>query len=63
MVGDGLPTDITGANRQGLDVLFITDGIHAHDLGTPGAPEPAKVRDRLAQEGLSATHFMPRLVW
>ena len=62
-IGDGLPTDITGANRQGLDVLFITDGIHAHELGTPGAPDPAKVEARLAQEGLRAAHYIPRLAW
>ena len=27
-IGDGLATDIAGANRQGLDVLFIGGGIH-----------------------------------
>ncbi len=62
-IGDGLPTDITGANANGLDVLFITNGIHQHELGRPGQPDPAKVRARLAAEGLGAAHFMPTLAW
>ncbi|HWY60530.1 MAG TPA: TIGR01459 family HAD-type hydrolase [Rhizomicrobium sp.] len=31
-VGDGLFTDIMGANRAGLDVLFIADGIHGEEV-------------------------------
>lgn len=62
-IGDGLPTDITGANRQGFDVLFITEGIHAADLGPSLNPDPRKVADRLAAEGLRADYFMPRLAW
>jgi HAD superfamily hydrolase (TIGR01459 family) len=62
-VGDGLPTDITGANRQGFDVLFITEGIHAADLGPSLQPDPARVSGRLAAEGLRADYFMPRLAW
>ena len=31
-VGDGLFTDIMGANRAGLDVLFIADGIHGEEI-------------------------------
>ena len=27
-IGDGLPTDIRGANARGLDVLFVASGIH-----------------------------------
>ncbi len=32
-VGDGLPTDMAGAALQGLDALFILDGIHAEEFG------------------------------
>ena len=63
VVGDGLPTDITGANRQGLDVLFITDGIHAEEMGVRGTPDPARVAARLTAENLTATHVAPRLIW
>ncbi|GAB5374078.1 MAG: hypothetical protein AcusKO_05400 [Acuticoccus sp.] len=62
-IGDGLPTDITGANAEGLDVLFITNGIHALELGEPGRPDPAAVRDRLAAERLTATHYIASLAW
>jgi ribonucleotide monophosphatase NagD (HAD superfamily) len=27
-IGDGMRTDVTGAARAGLDVLFVTGGIH-----------------------------------
>ena len=42
-VGDGLPTDVLGAARQGIDCLFVSGGIHA------GAPFPA---DFAEQHGL-----------
>ncbi len=32
-IGDGLETDIKGANGAGLDSLFIADGIHGEDIG------------------------------
>jgi len=37
-VGDGLLTDIKGANAAGLDALFIADGVHGEDVApyTPG---------------------------
>ncbi|MES2472901.1 MAG: HAD hydrolase-like protein, partial [Pseudomonadota bacterium] len=37
-VGDGLVTDIRGANAAGLDVLFIADGVHGEDVA-PYTPE------------------------
>ncbi|MEM9221633.1 MAG: TIGR01459 family HAD-type hydrolase [Pseudomonadota bacterium] len=62
-IGDGLFTDITGANRQGLDVLFITNGIHVDELGSHDEPDTAKVHARLADEGLTAHTFIPKLAW
>jgi HAD superfamily hydrolase (TIGR01459 family) len=62
-VGDGLPTDIRGACDNGVDVLFVTGGIHAADFGPPGAPEPDRVAARLRAEGLGAVAFMPALAW
>jgi len=35
-IGDGLSTDVLGANRQRLDVLFIAGGVHAADVTGPG---------------------------
>ncbi len=62
-IGDGLPTDIRGAVAQGLDVLFVTGGIHAADFGPADAPDMARVAARLAREGLTATAAVPRLAW
>ena len=62
-IGDGLPTDIRGANAQGLDVLFVANGIHGGEtVGPDGLNVPA-VQDLLRQEGLSATYAIADLVW
>ena len=62
-VGDGLPTDIRGANAQDLDVLFIANGIHgAEAVGSDGL-RPEVVADLLRQEGLHARWAMTDLVW
>ncbi len=59
-IGDGLATDIRGANDAGLDVLLITGGIHGKDFGD--RPEdPAAVGRVLAEKGLSANGFMAAL--
>jgi HAD superfamily hydrolase (TIGR01459 family) len=42
-VGDGVATDLEGADRAGLDALFVAGGLAAHDLGA-GISDP----DRLA---------------
>lgn len=42
-IGDGLPTDIVGAARQGFDAIFVAGGIHA------GEPFP---EDFAEQNGL-----------
>jgi len=42
-IGDGLPTDVKGAHSQGLDVLFLTGGIYAAELG--GALDEAKAAE------------------
>lgn len=62
-IGDGLPTDIKGAYQEELDVLFITGGIHAADFGPVDTPDEMRVKARLAEEGMTATAAIPRLVW
>jgi len=62
-IGDGLPTDVRGAHTRGLDLLFVTGGIHAIDFGDPHAPDIEMVRARLIKEGFAAKAAMPRLVW
>ncbi|RAK57622.1 TIGR01459 family HAD-type hydrolase [Phenylobacterium deserti] len=63
-IGDGLPTDIRGANAQELDVLFVASGIHeAETLDAGGAIRAEAVESLLRQEGLKANWAMPDLVW
>ena len=41
-IGDGMKTDVLGADGQGIDVLFITGGIHANEFGARDAPDPGQ---------------------
>lgn len=53
-IGDGLGTDVKGAENQGLDCLFITGGIHV------GEGDPA---DILAAAGTRAAWSLAGLTW
>lgn len=61
-IGDGPSTDVLGANRQGIDALFIGSGIHGHAMQAGDAFE-AWARGLLAGEGVNARYAMPLLVW
>ena len=59
-IGDGMPTDIKGANAEKLPVLFIADGIHGEDI------EPytsAHVSELLASGGTHAEYALRALKW
>lgn len=60
-IGDGVATDMLGANAQALDSLFIASGMHGEALWTEGALDPAKVEAALAAEGAAATYAMAAL--
>ncbi|MDZ4370537.1 MAG: TIGR01459 family HAD-type hydrolase [Phenylobacterium sp.] len=63
-IGDGLPTDIRGANARGLDVLFVANGIHGGEtIGPGGALNTTVVADLLRQESLTANWTVADLVW
>ncbi len=62
-VGDGLPTDIKGANDQGLDVLFVASGIHGAETIGPDGLRADAVGDLLSTNGLTATYAIADLVW
>jgi HAD superfamily hydrolase (TIGR01459 family) len=60
-VGDGLATDVKGANDQGLDCLFIAAGIHGAEAIRDGRLDPGLTAGLLAREGLTAAYAMAEL--
>jgi HAD superfamily hydrolase (TIGR01459 family) len=60
-IGDGMLTDIKGAADNGIDVLYISGGIHAADYGHPDEPEPAKLQAFLDKHGYGPVATMPKL--
>lgn len=60
-VGDGVGTDVAGANAQGLDCLFIASGMHGDALMRDGRLDAAKVEAALASENVSAQYVMAEL--
>ena len=63
-IGDGVVTDVLGANRQGLDCLFIAQGIHGDAArGADGSLDPARAGDLLQAEGAEARYAALDLTW
>jgi len=62
-VGDGLPTDIRGANARDLDVLFVASGIHGAETIGPDGLVMTVIQDLLRQDGLHATWAIADMVW
>jgi HAD superfamily hydrolase (TIGR01459 family) len=62
-IGDGAETDVRGGRDAGIDVLFITGGIHTAVFGPRERPRADAVAAFLADAGLAARAFVPRLVW
>ena len=59
-IGDGLATDIAGANAQGLDALFIGGGVHG---SAAGSLDGAALERALGDRGLTAANAMAALRW
>lgn len=59
-IGDGIETDIKGANGAGLDALFIADGIHGEDVQEFSAH---RLTELFANSGADARAAMRALVW
>lgn len=64
-IGDSLYHDIGGANRVGIDSLFVASGIHRHDLGLDAGSLLSEGNlDRLYDsEGQVATYAMTHFRW
>jgi HAD superfamily hydrolase (TIGR01459 family) len=57
-IGDGLFTDVMGAGRAGLDVLFIADGVHGEDVKPYNADHLGKLFARAGVHALAATRSL-----
>ena len=63
-IGDGVATDLLGAEKQGLDALFIASGINgAAAIGADGRLGATEVDALLAKESASAAFVMAELTW
>jgi HAD superfamily hydrolase (TIGR01459 family) len=62
-IGDGVGTDVAGANNQGLDCLFIGAGIHGEEVLRDGAVDADRLAAFLDRERAIAAYAIPKLVW
>ncbi|NWG24061.1 MAG: TIGR01459 family HAD-type hydrolase [Pseudorhodoplanes sp.] len=62
-IGDSVRTDIMGAQAAGIDCVFVTDGIHAEELGGRHHPKPEAVEKILSTVGTKPVAIMRRLAW
>jgi HAD superfamily hydrolase (TIGR01459 family) len=59
-VGDGMATDLAGANAMGFDALFVAHGIHAAELGEMTHETLAQLFEKT---GVRVRAAMRELVW
>jgi HAD superfamily hydrolase (TIGR01459 family) len=60
-IGDGMPTDVRGAEAFGLDVLYISGGIHAQEYVEAGRTDEGRLDAFLKREAAAPKWWMPRL--
>ena len=63
-IGDGLPTDVLGANGQGLDLIFIAAGIHVVEAtNAQGVLDPLMLKALLDVQSAEAKYVAEALRW
>lgn len=62
-VGDSVRTDLTGAQRAGIDAIFIAAGIHREELVEQGKVVRAKLDDLLQPPAARPVAAMHMLAW
>lgn len=62
-IGDGMPTDIKGADSFGIDALYISAGIHSREYGDIENPDHESVQQFLKQNDQMPIAYLPRLRW
>ncbi|QND54129.1 TIGR01459 family HAD-type hydrolase [Phyllobacterium sp. 628] len=60
-IGDGMLTDVKGADLFGIDVLYISGGIHAGDYAMDGGVDLEKLLAFLKKHGSNPVATMPAL--
>ncbi|MDB6181562.1 TIGR01459 family HAD-type hydrolase [Paracoccus fistulariae] len=61
-IGDGINTDVRGAQQEGIDCLFVTGGLAADNFGADVEnPEPQRLEEWLASHTLSPEFSIGRL--
>lgn len=60
-IGDGVLTDVKGAEANGIDVLYVSGGIHAGDYGDTLDPDPVLLGAFLEKHGHHPVAIIPRL--
>ncbi len=60
-IGDGLLTDVKGAINEGLDLLYVSSGIHAKEYGVHGKPDVEQLQNWLKGHGVLPVATMPYL--
>jgi HAD superfamily hydrolase (TIGR01459 family) len=60
-IGDGMLTDVKGADDNGIDVLYVSGGIHAGEYGDIDQPDPQGLAAFLEAHGRRPVAIMPRL--
>jgi HAD superfamily hydrolase (TIGR01459 family) len=62
-IGDAMHTDVAGAVRQGIDILFVSAGIHREDIHGSGALEATALEQFWASHDLRPTAAIGDLTW
>ncbi|MFZ1814647.1 MAG: TIGR01459 family HAD-type hydrolase [Rhizobiaceae bacterium] len=62
-IGDGMMTDVAGANSYGVDLLYVSSGIHAAEYGNADDPDPQALASFVESQGVECVAWLPRLVW
>ena len=62
-IGDGLETDMLGALHAELDMIFISSGIHARELGQHPSARALAALFQKANLPRQPNHVMPHLFW
>jgi ribonucleotide monophosphatase NagD (HAD superfamily) len=60
-VGDGVMTDVKGAEQAGIDVLYVSAGIHAREYGETQEPDLDRLAAFLDKHGQHPVAVIPRL--